>query len=247
MNFYKHYLGDYDGATTHLSWDEDQAYTRLLRVYYRLEKPIPADTGAACRLVRAKTSSQRAAVETVLREFFEVFDDGWHQKRADEEIAAYAKQVAHNRTVGVLGGRPKGNPSGNPDETRVVTTRGAGDNPHQNQNQNQKRTTTAGKPAGAYPPEFEATWSLYPRRDGDNPKVRAFKAYRARLSGGHSAEEIRAGVERYAAWVRARGKEGTEVVKQAATFFGPDKAFTLPWELAAEQLEPPMFRREGVM
>ena len=89
MNFYKHHLGDYEGATAHLTWDEDQAYTRLLRVYYRLERAIPTDTGEACRLARAKTSSQRKAVEDVLREFFELRDDGWHNKRADEEIAQF--------------------------------------------------------------------------------------------------------------------------------------------------------------
>lgn len=94
-----------------------------------------------------------------------------------------------------------------------------------------RKETTAGKPANAesYPPEFEETWALYPGRDGDNPKRRAYKAYRARLTEGHTPDEIRAGVERYAAWVRARGREGTETVKQAATFFGPDKPFLLTW------------------
>ncbi len=29
MNFYKHHIGDYAKATEHLSWDEDQAYTRM--------------------------------------------------------------------------------------------------------------------------------------------------------------------------------------------------------------------------
>ena len=64
MNFYKHHLGDYDGATMHLSWDEDMAYTRLLRAYYRREKPIPADE--AWRLARASTKPQKDAVSRVL-------------------------------------------------------------------------------------------------------------------------------------------------------------------------------------
>ena len=81
----------------------------------------------------------------------------------------------------------------------------------------------------SYPEEFELTWKAYPRRDGDNPKVRAFTAYKARLREGHSHHEIHAGVLRYAAWVKSKGREGTETVKQAATFFGPDKAFLEPW------------------
>jgi len=92
------------------------------------------------------------------------------------------------------------------------------------------KPTTAAKTASAYPPEFEAIWALYPKRDGDNPKRRALKAYRTRLAEGHTSEEISAGVERYAAWVRSKGKEGTEHVKQAATFFGPDKSFREPWK-----------------
>lgn len=92
------------------------------------------------------------------------------------------------------------------------------------------KPTTAAKAASTYPPEFEAIWALYPRRDGDDPKPRALRAYRKRLKEGHTTDEIRAGVERYAAWVRSKGKEGTEHVKQAATFFGPDKSFREPWK-----------------
>jgi uncharacterized protein YdaU (DUF1376 family) len=122
VNFYKHHLGDYDAATAHLSWDEDQAYTRLLRLYYRTEKPIPTDTGEACRLTRARTTPQRHAVETVLREFFDLRDTGWHNKRADEEIAAFSRQVEHNRQVGGAI-RPWEAGPGNPKLTRVVSKR----------------------------------------------------------------------------------------------------------------------------
>ena len=48
---------------------------------------------------------------------------------------------------------------------------------------------------------------------------------------GHTEEELLAGVRRYAVFVRATGKEGTEYVKQAATFFGPNKAFLERWTL----------------
>jgi uncharacterized protein YdaU (DUF1376 family) len=87
MNFYKHHLGDYDGATAHLTWDEDMAYTRLLRTYYRREAPIPA--AEAYRLVRASSKAQREAVDSVLGEFFSKGEGGWRNKRADEEIAEY--------------------------------------------------------------------------------------------------------------------------------------------------------------
>ena len=89
MNYYDHHIGDYDSATAHLSWVEDTAYRRLMCLYYRTERPIPTDINNACRLVRAQARDQRAAVEAVLREFFELRDDGWHQQRCDDEIAEY--------------------------------------------------------------------------------------------------------------------------------------------------------------
>ncbi|WP_454691150.1 YdaU family protein [Achromobacter aloeverae] len=89
MNYYEHHIRDYDAATAHLSWDEDMAYTRLLRWYYRKEQPIPADIKEACRQVRAATKAQRDAVATVLKEFFVLRDDGWHQDTCDDAIATY--------------------------------------------------------------------------------------------------------------------------------------------------------------
>lgn len=99
MNFYKHHLGDYDTATQHLTWNEDMAYTRLLRVYYSREKPIPREPGEAYRLVRATTKAEKEAVTRVLHEFFEEANDGWHNKRADEEISAYQAQASTNRRI----------------------------------------------------------------------------------------------------------------------------------------------------
>ncbi len=99
MNFYKHHLGDYDAATAHLSWDEDCAYRRLMSAYYRREKALPLERSELHRLVRAATARQRAAVESVLHEFFEQLGDGWHNKRCDEEIAAYLSQASTNRRI----------------------------------------------------------------------------------------------------------------------------------------------------
>lgn len=86
MNFYKHHIGDYAQATSHLSFIEDAAYSRLIRKYYADEKPLPQEVSKVQRLVGARTREERAAVETVLNEFFTLTDDGWRNKRCDEEI-----------------------------------------------------------------------------------------------------------------------------------------------------------------
>ena len=89
MNYFELHVGDYDAATAHLSMLEDAAYGRMLRVYYRTESPLPKDIKQVCRLVRAQSKPERDAVEQVLQEFFELADDGWHQARADAEIARF--------------------------------------------------------------------------------------------------------------------------------------------------------------
>lgn len=95
MNYYEHHIGDYAAATAHLSWDEDMAYTRLLRVYYHNEQGIPADQ--AYRLARASSPEQREAVDIVLREFFVLEDGVWVQKRCEEEIARYQDKQSKAR------------------------------------------------------------------------------------------------------------------------------------------------------
>lgn len=94
MNFYPHHIGDYLSATAHLSWTEDCAYRRLLDAYYTREAALPADVAACCRLVRALSKDERAAVDVVLREFFALTDEGWRHGRCDEEIGkATAKRA----------------------------------------------------------------------------------------------------------------------------------------------------------
>ena len=87
MNYYEHHLGDWAAATGHLSWDEDMAYTRLLRAYYHHERAIPE--GQQYRLAKASTPAHRKAVDQVLSEFFELREGHYHQRRADAEVARY--------------------------------------------------------------------------------------------------------------------------------------------------------------
>lgn len=94
MNYFELHIGDYAQATGHLSFVEDAAYLRLVRKYYADERPIPADLKAAQRLVSARTREEKEAVQTVLDEFFDLREDGWHQRRCDEEIARYQDKQA---------------------------------------------------------------------------------------------------------------------------------------------------------
>jgi uncharacterized protein YdaU (DUF1376 family) len=106
MNYVEFHLGDYMRDTAHLSLVEDGAYRRLLDAYYTREKPLPVDLRDCCKLARAVSKAEREAVDYVLREFFHLKEDGYHQKRADKEIVRFqdkkskAKRSAETRWHG---------------------------------------------------------------------------------------------------------------------------------------------------
>lgn len=82
--------------------------------------------------------------------------------------------------------------------------------------------------------DFARAWLLYPKRAGSNSRTLALRAWTARLATGAKPDDLIAGVERYAAFIRATGKERTEYVKQAATFFGPSEHWTEDYTLPVE-------------
>jgi uncharacterized protein YdaU (DUF1376 family) len=89
MNFIDMHLGDYAADTAHLSPLEDGIYWRLLRRYYKTERPLPAEVPEICRLAGARARAEKDAVRIVLREFFVLQEDGWHNARCDREIAEF--------------------------------------------------------------------------------------------------------------------------------------------------------------
>lgn len=91
MNHYPFHVGDYVRDTAHLSLIEDAIYRRALDWYYINERPIPADPKKAARLFRA--TDHQDMVASVLDEFFTLEDDGYHNKRCDEELDAYRESA----------------------------------------------------------------------------------------------------------------------------------------------------------
>lgn len=89
MHYYNFHIGDYKSHTNHLTLIEDLAYRRLLDLYYMNEKPIIGDQAA--RLICMKDHGHE--VLCILLEFFEETPEGFINKRADAEIAAYYTRV----------------------------------------------------------------------------------------------------------------------------------------------------------
>lgn len=216
MNFYKHHIGDYDADTAHLSWLEDAAYSRLMRLYYRREAPIPADLGQACRLVRATSKQEREAVDLVLREFFVLEADGWHNKRCDEEVAAAQAKAEKNRMVGKLGGRP------HKSETTMVSENnhhGFQKEPNDNPSQTpDSRLQTPEKTKGAEgargkPQKFDPLAIDLP---ATVPKVawEAWVAYRRTTRKTLNATTVTAQLAKLSEWA-AMGHDPTSIITQS--------------------------------
>ena len=124
MNYYEHHIGDYDSATAHLSLTEDGVYRRLICLYYRTEQPLPADTKAVCRLVRAASKQERDTVADVLGEFFQLAQDGWHNERCDQEIARFQdKQAKAKRSAEARWSAQRSQSEGNANAYANASTR----------------------------------------------------------------------------------------------------------------------------
>jgi uncharacterized protein YdaU (DUF1376 family) len=102
MNYVEFWLGDHMRVTAHLTMIEDAAYRRLLDAYYVRERALPADLRECCKLARAASKHERNAVEYILKSFFELREDGYHQRRADAEIERYqGKRLKAKASAGV--------------------------------------------------------------------------------------------------------------------------------------------------
>lgn len=89
MHSFDKHIGDYTRDTVGLSMVEDGAYGRLLDQYYASELPLPRDQAELYRMARAFSAGERKAVDYVLAKYFVLREDGWHNNRADIEIANF--------------------------------------------------------------------------------------------------------------------------------------------------------------
>jgi hypothetical protein len=91
--YWRRYVERFQLDTQDLTNTELGVYDRLLDYYFGKEQPIPF--GRAESIARAITSADRKALKLVLGQFFARESDGWHNKRADHEIAMAKKARAN--------------------------------------------------------------------------------------------------------------------------------------------------------
>lgn len=94
MNYYPFHIGDYISHTSHLTDAEDLAYRRMIDLYYQSEQPFPD-----AEFVARRVKSTPEIVSVLLSEYFVKSEDGWRNKRADEEIEKYHAKAESARNA----------------------------------------------------------------------------------------------------------------------------------------------------
>jgi len=86
MHYYTKHIKDYKTDTAHLTLLEHGVYNSLIDLYILTENPLEPNLQKLCRLVNATTDDEIKSVENILDEFFTESDDGYRQKKCDQEL-----------------------------------------------------------------------------------------------------------------------------------------------------------------
>lgn len=223
------YARDWAMGTAHLTLEAQGGYLRLL-CHQWADGPLPDDVVTLQRLLNVSRAAF-ARLWPQIEPHFPASDGRRINPRLERERvkqeqyrlkqslhgAKGGRMVALSEPVVEIEGTPKGSPSiavASASATSVTTT------------------TSRAPRSDEEPDDFAAAMAAYPKRVGGNSRGAALKQWRARLAqyGADEASIMSAGTVRYAAFMRATDKEGTEYVKMAATFFGRDRHYAEPWD-----------------
>jgi uncharacterized protein YdaU (DUF1376 family) len=97
LHYYTFNIGDYRRDTFHLTLLEHGVYRQLIDTYYLNERPLPADTAVVMRTHSARTKDEKAAILSVLENFFLLTDEGWIHKGCEKTIDKYREKSAKAR------------------------------------------------------------------------------------------------------------------------------------------------------
>lgn len=85
MHKYLHHIGDFLADTSNLNDHQLATYLRMIWAYYKTELPLPND----CEGIAFAMRSDETTVRLLLKNYFKLQGECWHQKRVAEEISAY--------------------------------------------------------------------------------------------------------------------------------------------------------------
>jgi uncharacterized protein YdaU (DUF1376 family) len=149
MHYYSFHPGDYIAHTPHLTNEEDYAHRRAIDLYIQTEAPLANAKRSLSRRLRVDERS----LQTVLDEFFYLTDEGWRNKRCDEEIAKFHSKADKAREAGRRGGQAKSSDASKrqADAKRTLSERQANQEPITNNHKPMNGDAGASKSAASKP------------------------------------------------------------------------------------------------
>jgi len=189
MDWYPHNIDAYDADTLHLTPAEDGIYSRLLRWYYKHERPLPNDEVALAAIARVgvdewRTVAPRITALFVTRDKPDGSGTQLHKKKCDEVLIAQTKRRKDGRQRQHKLRKHNIVENVTRDKHEVSRTRNAprGEERRTEENKDSPRKPPKG---GEYTPDFLELWKAKPSRGkADNPKLPAFRAYLKALKNG---------------------------------------------------------------
>jgi len=225
------YVADYLADTMHLEAEEHGAYLMLIFNYWQTGKPIPK---ARAQAISRVPNERWNSVEQKLNEFFNDTGTHWQHNRIDEDLLRVeGKQSEASKAGKASAAARRSKKLAEAQRTLNARSTNVDDPLQQNGNHTDTDTDTEEdkeKPlvpsadgTSDYSQDFEKLWKAYPKRDGNNSKKAAWKAWKARTRSGVPANDLILAASRYAEQMRSKGNIGTSFVKTASAFLGPDE------------------------
>lgn len=109
MHFYQKNIGDFNNATRHLTRVERSLFSDAIELYYDTEKPLTTDINKLNRLLLAHSQEEKDALLVVLNEFFTLTDEGYFNKRCNEEILKYQAYMESKSKAGKASAEQRAN------------------------------------------------------------------------------------------------------------------------------------------
>lgn len=229
------YPGDYLRDTLHLSTEQHGAYLLMLLHAWMNDGWLEDDDEQLANITRLGMDRWMKSRRVLVAFFAPEGDKMLKHGRIVDERAKARDITAARAEAGREGAAHRWQKDGKPKP--VPKNENAKEQQASLPDGKEGSTHGAPRPSKSKGPEysaaFEHAWFLYPKRAGGNSKVAAEKAWNARMAEGEDPAAIIPGVRRYAAFCDATGKTGTEFVKMAATFFGPQHSYLEPWTAPA--------------
>ena len=224
------YINEYTGDTMAFTTEQHGAYLLLMMAAWKAKGVLPSDDESIESITKLPPERWQAMKAKVLAKF-SIDGATMTQKRITQEMERAQKVSKARSEAGKAGaanlwgkdGKKKVKPKAN-------ATANAEQNGEQSDGQNDgKEQSHSPNGEGYISSPFDEAWALYPKRAGGNSQAGARKAWDARIKAGVDPAAMVSGTRRYAAFCTATGKVGTEFVKMAASFYGPQHHYLEAW------------------